>query len=134
NSTRRWQWLDPETRNALFAYARSLGVTPAMMFAAAFAHTLACWSSTSRFLLNVPLFDREALHPEVDSLVGDFTSSLLLDIDLTATTDAVSRSHALQDAMPTAAIHSSYPGVAVLRDLGRSRGAPVLAPVVFTSA
>jgi mycobactin phenyloxazoline synthetase len=48
NSTRRWQWLDPESRNALFTHARSLGVTPAMMFAAAFAHTLACWSSTSR--------------------------------------------------------------------------------------
>jgi mycobactin phenyloxazoline synthetase len=134
NSTRRWQWLDPETRHALFAHARSLGVTPAMMFAAAFAHTLACWSSTSRFLLNVPLFGREALHPDVDSLVGDFTSSLLLDIDLTGTTDAVSRAHAVQDAMRTAATHSSYPGLSVLRDLGRYRGAPVLAPVVFTSA
>ncbi len=64
-----------------------------MMFAAAFAHTLACWSSTSRFLLNVPLFGRQALHPDVDSLVGDFTSSLLLDIDLTGTADAASRAH-----------------------------------------
>ena len=134
NSTRRWTWLDPETRHALFAHARSVGVTPAMMFAAAFAHTLACWSSTSRFLLNVPLFGRQALHPDVDSLVGDFTSSLLLDIDLTGTTDAVSRAHAVQDAMRTAATHSSYPGLSVLRDLGRYRGAPVLAPVVFTSA
>ena len=106
-----------------------------MMFAAAFAHTLACWSSTSRFLLNVPLFGREALHPDVDSLVGDFTSSLLLDIDLTGTAhDAASRTHAVQDAMRTAAAHSSYPGLSVLRDLGRHRGTPVLAPVVFTSA
>jgi mycobactin phenyloxazoline synthetase len=134
NSTRRWQWLDPHTRHALFAHARALGVTPAMMFAAAFAHTVACWSTTSRFLLNVPLFGREALHPDVDSLVGDFTSSLLLDIDLTGTSDALSRAHAVQDAMRTAATHSSYPGLSVLRDLGRYRGAPVLAPVVFTSA
>ena len=134
NSTRRWQWLEPHTRDALFAHARSHGVTPAMTFAAAFAHTLACWSSTSRFLLNVPLFGREALHPDVDSLVGDFTSSLLLDIDLTGTTDAASRAHAVQEAMRTAATHSSYPGLSVLRDLGRYRGTPVLAPVVFTSA
>ncbi|HYX97952.1 MAG TPA: amino acid adenylation domain-containing protein [Mycobacterium sp.] len=134
NSTRRWQWLGRETRDALFAHARAVGVTPAMMFAAAFAHTVACWSSTSRFLLNVPLFGRQALHPDVDSLVGDFTSSLLLDIDLTGTTDAVSRAHAVQDAMRTAAMHSSNPGLSVLRDLGRYRGAPVLAPVVFTSA
>jgi mycobactin phenyloxazoline synthetase len=133
-STRRWHWLDPTTRDALCANARSRGITPAMMFAAAFAHTLASWSSTSRFLLNVPLFGREALHPDVDSVVGDFTSSLLLDIDLTGTTTAASRAQAVQDAMRTAAAHSSYPGLSVLRDLGRYRGAPVLAPVVFTSA
>jgi mycobactin phenyloxazoline synthetase len=134
NSTRRWQWLDPRTRDALFANARSRGVTPAMMFAATFAYTLACWSSSSRFLLNVPLFGREALHPDVDSLVGDFTSSLLLDIDLTGTSTAAARAHAVQDAMRSAAAHSGYPGLSVLRDLARYRGTPVLAPVVFTSA
>jgi mycobactin phenyloxazoline synthetase len=134
NSTRRWRWLGPQSRDALFANARSRGVTPAMMFAAAFAYTLACWSSSSRFLLNVPLFGREALHPDVDSLVGDFTSSLLLDIDLTGTTSAAARAHVVQDAMRTAAAHSSYPGLSVLRDLGRYRGTQVLAPVVFTSA
>jgi mycobactin phenyloxazoline synthetase len=134
NSTRRWQWLDPRTRDALFANARSRGVTPAMLFAAAFAHTLACWSSTSRFLLNVPLFGREALHPDVHSLVGDFTSSLQVDIDLTGTTTAAARAQVVQDAMRTAAAHSSYPGLSVLRDLARYRGTQVLAPVVFTSA
>jgi mycobactin phenyloxazoline synthetase len=134
DSTRRWQWLDPRTRDALFANARFRGVTPAMMFAAAFAHTLACWSSSSRFLLNVPLFGREALHPDVDSLVGDFTSSLLLDIDLTGTSTAAARARAVQDAMRSAAAHSGYPGLSVLRDLARYRGTPVLAPVVFTSA
>jgi mycobactin phenyloxazoline synthetase len=134
NSTRRWRWLDAKIRDALFANARSRGVTPAMMFAAAFAYTLACWSANSRFLLNVPLFGREPLHPDVDSLVGDFTSSLLVDIDLTGTTSAVARARIVQDAMRTAAAHSNYPGLSVLRDLGRYRGTPVLAPVVFTSA
>jgi mycobactin phenyloxazoline synthetase len=134
NSTRRWHWFDPGTRDALFANARARGVTPAMMFAAAFAHTLARWSSTSRFLLNLPMFGREAFHPDVDSLVGDFTSSLLLDIDLAGTSDAASRAVTVQDAMRIAATHSNYSGLAVLRDLGRYRGTPVLAPVVFTSA
>jgi mycobactin phenyloxazoline synthetase len=134
NSTRRWQWFDSRTRDALFANARCRGITPAMTFAAAFAHTLACWSSTSRFLLNVPLFGREALHPDVDGLVGDFTSSLLLDIDLTGTSTAASRAGAVQDAMRNAAAHCAYPGLSVLRDLARYRGTPTLAPVVFTSA
>jgi len=132
-STRRWHWLNPATRDALFARARARGITPAMTLAAAFAHALARWS-TSRFLLNVPLFGRQALHPDVDLLVGDFTSSLLLDIDLTGTATPASRAHVVQDAMRTAAAHSAYHGLSVLRDLSRHRGTQVLAPVVFTSA
>ncbi|RAU96226.1 non-ribosomal peptide synthetase, partial [Mycobacterium colombiense] len=133
-STRRWHWLDPQTRDALFARAQAHGITPAMALAAGFANTLARWSTTSRFLLNVPLFGRQALHPDVDSLVGDFTSSLLLDVDLAGAHTAAARAQAVQGAMRTAAAHSAYPGLSVLRDLSRHRGTQVLAPVVFTSA
>ncbi|OBG26707.1 non-ribosomal peptide synthetase [Mycobacterium sp. 852002-51057_SCH5723018] len=133
-STRRWHWLDPATRDALFARARARGVTPAMALAAAFATALARWSATSRFLLNVPLFGRQPLHPDIGRLVGDFTSSLLLDVDLTGAQTRAARAHAVQDAMRTAAAHSAYPGLSVLRDLSRYRGTQVLAPVVFTSA
>ncbi|OBG93032.1 non-ribosomal peptide synthetase [Mycobacterium sp. E3251] len=133
-STRLWHWLDPRTRDALFSRAQARGVTPAMTLAASFANTLARWSTTSRFLLNVPLFGRRPLHPDVDSLVGDFTSSLLLDVDLAGTRTAAARARAVQDAMRTAAAHSAYPGLSVLRDLSRHRGTQVLAPVVFTSA
>ena len=133
-STRLWHWLDPETRDALFSRAQARGVTPAMTLAASFANALARWSTTSRFLLNVPLFGRQPLHPDVDSLVGDFTSSLLLDVDLTGTHTPAGRAEAVQDAMRTAAAHSAYPGLSVLRDLSRHRGTQVLAPVVFTSA
>lgn len=133
-STRRWHWLDPQTRDALFAGAQARGITPAMALAAGFANTLARWSTTSRFLLNVPLFGRQAVHPDVDSLVGDFTSSLLLAIDLVGADTATARAQVVQDAMRTAAAHSAYPGLSVLRDLSRHRGTQVLAPVVFTSA
>ncbi|MEB4209522.1 amino acid adenylation domain-containing protein [Mycobacterium sp. 94-17] len=133
-STRRWHWLDPHTRDAMFSRAQARGITPAMALAAGFANTLARWSTTSRFLLNVPLFGRQPLHPDVDGLVGDFTSSLLLDIDLAGARTATTRAQVVQDAMRTAAAHSAYPGLSVLRDLSRHRGTQVLAPVVFTSA
>jgi mycobactin phenyloxazoline synthetase len=133
-STRRWHWLDPATRDALFARAQARGVTPAMTLASAFSNVLARWSTSSRFLLNVPLFGRQAVHPDVEKLVGDFTSSLLLDVDLVGADTAATRAQVVQDAMRTAAAHSAYPGLSVLRDLSRHRGAQVLAPVVFTSA
>ncbi len=134
HTTRRRHWLDPNTGDALFAAARRRGVTPAMALAASFSDVLAGWSAEQRFLLNVPLFGREQRHPDVDRLVGDFTSSLLLDVDLGAAKTPSARAHALQDTFRAAAAHADYPGLAVLRDLGRHRGAQVLAPVVFTSA
>jgi mycobactin phenyloxazoline synthetase len=134
HTTRRWHWLNPETRDGLFAAARRRGVTPAMALAASFADTLARWSTEARFLLNVPMFGRDQLHPDVNALVGDFTSSLLLDVDLTDGVTASARTRALQAAFHTAAAHAAYPGLSVLRDLSRHRGTQVLAPVVFTSA
>jgi mycobactin phenyloxazoline synthetase len=133
-STRRWHWLDPLARDELYAAARQRGVTPAMAIAASFAGALRHWSSSSRFLLNIPMFGREPLHDDVDRLVGDFTSSLLLDLDLTETATAASRAQAVQDTMHAAAAHRGYSGLEVLRDLGRYRGSQVLASVVFTSA
>lgn len=131
---RRWHWLDAPTRDALFARARSRGITPAMALAGAFANVLSRWSASPRFLLNVPLFGRQAMHPDVDAVVGDFTSSLLLDVDLTDAATPAQRARVVQDAMQTAAAHAAYPGLSVLRDLSRHRGTQVLAPVVFTSA
>ncbi|MDT5358167.1 MAG: mycobactin phenyloxazoline synthetase, partial [Mycobacterium sp.] len=49
------------------------------------------------------------------------------------TTSPAARARTVQDAMRAAAAHADYPGLSVLRDLARHRGAQVLAPVVFTS-
>lgn len=134
HTTRRWHWLAPDVRDALYAAARRRGITPAMALAASFSDALACWSAGQRFLLNVPLFGRDQRHADVDRLVGDFTSSLLLDVDLTDAATATARCGVLQDAFRGAAAHSGYSGLEVLRDLSRHRGTQVLAPVVFTSA
>lgn len=134
HTTRRWHWLAPEVRDALYAAARRRGITPAMALAASFSDALACWSAGQRFLLNVPLFGRDQHHADVDRLVGDFTSSLLLDVDVTNAATATQRSVVLQGAFRSAAAHSEYSGLEVLRDLSRHRGTQVLAPVVFTSA
>ncbi|MCF2533539.1 non-ribosomal peptide synthetase [Yinghuangia soli] len=127
-------WLDPEQRTRLTAQARRHAVTPAVTVATAFAEILGGWSAEPRFLLNVPMFDRQPLHPDVDRLVGDFTGSVLLDVDVTRPAGFAERTRQVQSRMHEAAAHASYSGVEVLRDLSRENGAQVLAPVVFTSA
>ncbi|WP_020658818.1 non-ribosomal peptide synthetase [Amycolatopsis benzoatilytica] len=131
---RRHCWLAPEDRKQLAARAHEHGLTPAMTVATAFAETLSRWSGQPRFLLNVPMFDRESTHPEVDQLVGDFTGSVLLDVDLIAEASFADHAKALQERMHTDAAYAAYSGVEVLRDLSRHQGEQVLAPFVFTSA
>ena len=133
-SVRLWHTFDVETRDALFAAAHRRGFTPAMAVAASYSNALARWSSGSRFLLNLPMFGREPFHPDVEKLVGCFTSSLMLDIDLTRTTTPAERTRAVQETLHNTARHSSYSGLSVLRDLGRHRGNQTLAPIVYTSA
>ena len=101
---------------------------------ASYANSLAHWSTNERFLLNLPMFGREQYHPDVDRLVGDFTSSLMLDVDLTETTTAAARARAMQEALHATARHASVSGLDVLRDMSRERGVQTLAPIVYTSA
>ncbi|MGO9382885.1 MAG: amino acid adenylation domain-containing protein [Mycobacterium sp.] len=127
-------WLAPEARQRLRAGAHARGITPAMALAAVFADTIGGWSARDSFLLNVPLFQREPVHPDIDRVVGDFTSSIMLEVNLSDNVSVTERARAIQRGMYESGSHAAYSGLAVLRDLGRYRGEPVLAPVVFTSA
>lgn len=132
-SVRLHHWFDPEAKARLHRAAHSHGVTPAVALATVFSEAIARWSARQRFLLNVPLFNREQLHDDIDRVVGDFTNSVLVDVDAAARESMVSRAKRLQRELHTCAAHSVYEGLDVLRDLGRLRGAPVTPSVVFTS-
>ena len=134
SATRRAFHLDSQHYSLLQSRARAQGVTPVVAVAAAFAEVVGAWSVEQRFLLNVPMFDRAPTHPAVGELVGDFSSSVMLDVDLRESLSFAERSRRLRARLHEDASHVDYSGVEVLRDLGRRRGQPVLAPVVFTSA
>ncbi|MFI6481049.1 amino acid adenylation domain-containing protein [Nonomuraea sp. NPDC050663] len=113
--------------------AGEAGLTLAAVLATAYSLVLARWSGDDRFLLNLPLFDRDLdAHPEIGSLVGDFTGLLLLEVDL-AGEGFAERARAVQRRLHEDIGHASYTGVEVLRDLARTdRDAPRTAPVVFS--
>lgn len=131
---RRHMWLTPARKAALAQVARAQGATSAMTVAAVLAEVVGRWSATDHFLLNVPMFDRPALHPEIDRIAGDFSSSVMLEVDLRTEQSFAGRVREMQAQMHEDAAHAAYSGLDVLRELGRVRGETVLAPVVFTSA
>ncbi|MFE9748343.1 amino acid adenylation domain-containing protein [Saccharothrix saharensis] len=132
-SVRYDHWLDDQAKRRLIDRAHRHGVTPAVVLAAIFAECVGRWSGERRFLLNLPLFNREPLHPQIDMLVGDFSSSVLIDVETSQDESIVDRARALQRTLHQKVAHAEYPGLDVLRDLGRLRGEPVLASVVYTS-
>lgn len=131
---RHHHWVDAATKEKLLAAAHQRGVTPAIALAAVFAATIGAWSADDRFLLNVPLFHREPIHPDIDRVSGDFSSSVLLDVDVAYAQSVLDLTRALQKTMHANGTHASYGALEVLRDLARARGEQVLAPVVYTSA
>lgn len=119
--------------SALQRRAARAGVTPAVLLATAFSEVLARWSGEERFLLNLPLFDRDLeAHPHIGRIVADFTSLVLLEVDLTRGDGFDERALAVQKQLHEDVVHAAYTGVDVLRDFVRSDvDAPRSAPVVF---
>ncbi|MET7641807.1 amino acid adenylation domain-containing protein [Streptomyces sp. NPDC005438] len=130
---RRTHELTPSHWNALRQRAAQAGVTPAVFLATAFCEVLARWSGQERFLLNLPLFDRDLeAHPQIEHVVADFTSLVLLEVDLTRGRDTAQRARAVQHRLHQDVGHAAYTGVDVLRDMVRTDvDAPRAAPVVF---
>ncbi len=110
------------------------GLTPSGLLLATFAEVLAAWSRSPRFTLTLTLFNRLPLHPQVNQLVGDFTSLILLEVDASGDT-FVERARRTQRRLWDDLDHRYVSGVRVLREMGavRGRAAQLSMPVVFTS-
>lgn len=94
--------------------AGRLEVTPSVLLMSAYAETLRLWSSNKDFTLNLTQFDRKQLHPEVNNLVGDFTTLTLLEIK-NAGNNFAERTKAIQKQL----IHNPRERVEkILRDSG----------------
>ncbi|MDF5726640.1 MAG: amino acid adenylation domain-containing protein [Rhizonema sp. PD38] len=132
---RRSASLEPTTWLQLKNRAAQLGLTPSGVLLAAFAEVLSIWSKTPHFTLNLTLFNRLPLHPQVNDLVGDFTSLTLLVVDKSIKESFKLSAQRLQKQLWEDLEHRYISGVEVLRELTRTQGGAtrVTIPVVFTS-
>jgi amino acid adenylation domain-containing protein len=133
---RRGATLDKDQWRSLKNRSAKARITPSGLMMAAFARVLAAWSQSPNFTLNLTLFNRAPLHPEVYRLVGDFTSILLLEVqeDPRDSFEVLARRIATQFWSDLE--HRDYGGLQVLQDIAK-RGDPdraAIMPVVFTSA
>ncbi|ROR25864.1 non-ribosomal peptide synthase protein (TIGR01720 family)/amino acid adenylation domain-containing protein [Mobilisporobacter senegalensis] len=121
--------------NIVKSLATQHGVTPSVFLCTIYAEILCKWSNQSRMALNLTLFNRQSFHPDVMKLIGDFTSVLLLDIDLSVHRAFWERASMVQDILFEAVDHRFYSGVDVIRNIASKREmtSKAIMPIVFTS-
>ncbi|WP_141704351.1 condensation domain-containing protein, partial [Planobispora rosea] len=130
--TRRQTRVPAEQWRAIKDAARRHGLTPSTVLATTFAETLGAWSARRDMTINLTLFDRREVHPDIDNVLGDFTSLLLVAYEPGETwLDSARR---LQRRVVRDLEHSEVSALWVMRELARRTGsADVTMPVVFTS-
>ncbi len=133
--TRRSKRFEPTAWTSLKSGAARAGLTSTGLLLAAFADVLKVWSKSPRFTVNLTLFNRLPLHPQVNDLVGDMTSLTLLAVDGSSEGDFAERARRLQTQLWHDVDHRFVTGVEIMRELARrqhsTRGGGM--PVVFTS-
>jgi amino acid adenylation domain-containing protein len=115
--------------------AQANGLTASSVLLAAFSAVLAKWSRHQQFTINLTLFQRLPLHPQVNQIVGDFTSTILLAVDCGRAATLVDLAREAQGQLWRDLEHHYVSGVRVIRELARIRetGPRPSMPIVFTS-
>jgi amino acid adenylation domain-containing protein len=132
---RRYCVLERAQWDSLQERARAAGVTPSALLVSAFSRVLERWSRSRHFTLTLTLFNRLRVHPQVEELVGDFTSLIPLEIDDRGRKPLGAFSRDVQSRLWSDMDHRYFDGIEVMRLLNRRSGSgkPVSMPVVFTS-
>lgn len=134
--TRLHAKMEPEAWGRLKLKAVRAGMTATGLMLAAYAEVLAVYSRDPAFSLNLTFLNRHPMHPQVNEIVGEFTSLTMLGVDQTRGASFVERARLIQGDLWNDLEHHDISGVQVLRDLTRAHGGATRAkmPVVFTSA
>ncbi len=132
---RREKRLDANTWAELQKCASQAGLTRANILLAAYAEVLATWSKSQKFTLNLTFFHRLQGHPQINEVIGDFTSLILLKVDSTLNVPFKERALRIQTQLWKDMEYRYFSGVRVLQELSRkNQGSErTLMPVVFTS-
>ena len=132
---RREQRLTPAQWQALTGRARRYQLTPAAVLAAAYAEVLVAYSGRDELTLNLTLFNRADVHPDIGAILGDFTSLLLVGHRGGPGRGYLDLARELQRELWDGLAHAGVSALWVMREMARRAGTGAVAmPVVFTSA
>lgn len=131
---RRAHHIEADVWSRIASAGASRGLTSAALLLTAYARVLARWSEQQQLTVNVPLFNRPALHPAINDVMGNFSSLTLVEADLRERGSFDDTARRVQRSLHEALDHSVVDGVQVLREINSAQGriSGRGFPVVFT--
>ena len=132
---RREKCFNTEELMKVKEYCRRNNITMSGLLCAVYANVLSYWSNQNHLAINVTVFNRYPFHEDVNNIVGDFTSVILLDIDLPRNVRFIDKAKHVQNVLIESLDNRIYDGVEFLRDISRynNLGTKAAMPIVFTS-
>lgn len=115
--------------------SRKNRITPVGLLCTVYAEVLSYWSNQDRFSLNLPIFNRLPFHKDVDKLIGELASVILLEINLSEGDSFWERASNVQNSLLKCLDHIHYSGVEFIREFSKHHKLRNKAamPIVFTS-
>lgn len=116
--------------------SRKNSITPTVLFITSYAQILSLWSNQQKFTLNLPIFNRIPFHEDVNQLIGDFTTLLLIDITIDSQKSYFEQAAEIQDTIINALEHRHYDGIEFIQEISRLHNLGsnrAVMPIVFTS-
>lgn len=115
--------------------AKYYDITPSVVLLTAFSEVLYPWSKKSEFTINLTLFNKIPMNEELENVIGDFTSLMLLSIKTGKRDSFVDKCLVIQKEMTKNYENLYFDGVEVQREIAKfnKTSKSVVMPVVFTS-
>ena len=115
--------------------AASMGITQTSALITAFSQCIEMWCEKNEFVLDLTTMNRKGSHEGIGDIIGDFTSTELLNIKIDSGSSFYSNAIAVQNELASDMEHDLFSGIDVLRELRRyKRDASYFLPIVFTSS
>lgn len=115
--------------------ALSHTLSPSSALCSIFVQILKFWSKEPRFMITVMYSDRLPIHVDINSIIGNFSSTILLALNFTNTKNFAENAKALYHQLLSDMDNSIFSGVKVLHELNKIRGDVTnpTSPIVFNS-
>lgn len=132
---RKEHFFNKEEYFALQDFCRKNKITMAALLCTAYMQTLAFWSGSDGFSVNMTVFERNMYHKDVEKLVGDFTKLIAVDTQ-NECADLLSQTKIIGGKITQALEHSDYNCVNLIKEIAFKRqfGTKAALPYVFTCA